>query len=457
MKQSFIAGLMAATAIAFATPASAQSIFEALSETYKSNPTLQAERAYLRSVDENVAIARSGYRPTLALTGGYTDTNNNVDSNSTYGRVGGGDTTTKSMAAVVSQPLFSGFSTVNSVKAADQAVRAEQNNLYNVEQDVFLSASTAYLDVVRDRAIVELQKNNEKLLKKRLDETQQRFNVGEVTRTDVSQAEARYSQAKSDRIASEGNLEASKATYIQIIGSSPEDLEDPKVIRDYLPQSYEEALEVALKNNYSIRQARHLFNSKGYEVYANTGELLPQLSFDASASKVKSENDNALTGDTTTDGVEWGLNLTIPLYNAGESRAKIRQSKHQKWQAQEQVLEMERQVKATVSSAWEYMMANESKISAIKDQVKANEIALDGVQKEEALGNRTILDVLDAYQELLNSNVNEVTARRDYYVSAMNLLMSMGKLTAKDLKLDVELYDAKKYYKETRGKWLSLE
>ena len=457
MKQSFIAGLMAATAIAFAAPASAQSIFEALSETYKSNPTLQAERAYLRSVDENVAIARSGYRPTLALTGGYTDTNNNVDSNSTYGRVGGGDTTTKSMAAVVSQPLFSGFSTVNSVKAADQAVRAEQNNLYNVEQDVFLSASTAYLDVVRDRAIVELQKNNEKLLKKRLDETQQRFNVGEVTRTDVSQAEARYSQAKSDRIASEGNLEASKATYIQIIGSSPEDLEDPKVIRDYLPQSYEEALEVALKNNYSIRQARHLFNSKGYEVYANTGELLPQLSFDASASKVKSENDNALTGDTTTDGVEWGLNLTIPLYNAGESRAKIRQSKHQKWQAQEQVLEMERQVKATVSSAWEYMMANESKISAIKDQVKANEIALDGVQKEEALGNRTILDVLDAYQELLNSNVNEVTARRDYYVSAMNLLMSMGKLTAKDLKLDVELYDAKKYYKETRGKWLSLE
>ncbi len=459
MKQRFIAGLMAATAIAIAiaTPASAQSIFDALSETYKTNPTLQAERAYLRAVDENVAIAKSGYRPTLALTGGYRDTNNNVDSNSTYGRVGGGDTTTKSMAATVSQPLFSGFSTVNSVKAADQAVRAEQNNLFNVEQDVLLSASTAYLDVVRDRAIVDLQKNNEKLLKKRLDETQQRFNVGEVTRTDVSQAEARYSQAKSDRIASEGDLEVSKAVYAKIIGSMPEDLEDPKMIKDYLPESYEEALNTALKNNYSIRRAKHLFNSKGYEVYANTGALLPQLSFDASASKIKSENDSALTGDTTTDGVEWGLNLTIPLYKGGENRAKIRQSKHQKWQAQEQVLETERQVKATVSSAWEYMKANESKIYAIKDQVKANEIALDGVQKEEALGNRTILDVLDAYQELLNSNVNEVTARRDYYVSAMNLLVSMGKLTAKDLKLDVELYDAKKYYKETKGKWLSLE
>ena len=457
MKQSFFAGLMAATAIAFAAPASAQDIFEALSETYNTNPTLQAQRAYLRAVDENVAIARSGYRPTLALTGGYRDANNNVDADSSYGRIGGGDTTTKSMAAKISQPLFSGFSTVNTVKSADQAVRAEQNNLYNVEQSVFLEASTAYLDVVRDMAIVELQKNNEKLLKKRLDETQQRFNVGEVTRTDVSQAKARYSQAMSDRIASEGNLEASKATYIRIIGSAPEKLEDPKIIRDFLPQNYDEALNVALKNNYSIKQARHLFNSKGYEVYANTGSLLPQLSFDAAASKVKAENDNALTGDTTTDSVEWGLNLTVPLYNAGESRAKIRQSKHQKWQAQEVVLETEREVKATVSRAWEYMKANESKISAIRDQVKANEIALDGVQKEEALGNRTILDVLDAYQELLNSNVNEVTARRDYYVSAMSLLVSMGKLTAKDLKLDVKLYDAKKFYKETRGKWLSLD
>lgn len=457
MKYGFIAGLMAATSIALATaPASAGSIFEALSETYNTNPTLQAERAYLRSVDENVAIAKSGYRPTVALTGSYSDTHNNVDSDSSYGRVGGGDTTNKSMAAKLSQPLFSGFSTVNSVKSADQAVRAEQNNLYNVEQQVLLDASTAYLDVLRDEAIVELQKNNEKLLKKRLDETKQRFNVGEVTRTDVSQAKARYSQAMSDRIAAEGTLEVSKASYAKIIGSAPDKLEEPKVVSGMLPKSYDEAMNIALKNNYSIKQAKHLYNSKGYAVYANTGALMPQLSFDAAASKVKSENDNALSGDTTTDSVEWGLNLSIPLYNAGESRAKIRQSKHQKWQAQEVMMETERQVRATFSSAWEIMKANETKISAIKEQVKANEIALDGVQKEEALGNRTILDVLDAYQELLNSSVNEVTARRNYYVSAMNVLVSMGKLTAKDLNLDVKLYDAKKYYKETKGKWLSL-
>lgn len=456
MKKTFMASLMLATALSFSGPAQAQNIFEALSETYNTNPTLQAQRAYLRSIDENVALAKSGYRPNIALTAGYNDTNSNIDTDSTYGRIGGGDTTTKSMAAKISQPVFNGFSTVNSVKSADSYVRAEQNNLYNVEQSVFLGASTAYLDVLRDEAIVELQKNNEKLLKKRLDETTQRFNVGEVTRTDVSQARARYSQAKSDRIAAEGNYEASKSTYLKVIGSQPGKLEEPVQMKDFLPATYDDALNVAMANSYYIQQTRHLFDSKNYEVDANTGALLPQVTLDGAVSKVKTENDNALTGDSTADNVEWGVNMTIPLYNSGETRAKIRQSKYQKWQAQEQVLEAERSVKSTVSSAWEYMKANESKISAIRDQVKANEIALDGVQKEEALGNRTILDVLDAYQELLNSNVNEVTARRDYYVSGMNLLLAMGKLTAEDLKLGVDIYNPKKFYKETRDKWLSL-
>ncbi|MBR2033083.1 MAG: TolC family protein, partial [Alphaproteobacteria bacterium] len=280
MKQHFLAGVAAIAILGFSAPTSAQNIFQALSETYNTNPTLQAERAYLRSVDENVAIAKSGYRPTIALTGAYRDSSNNIEQDDVSTD---NDVATTSMAAKFSQPLFNGFSTVNSVKSADQAVRAEQNNLYNVEQNVFLEASVAYLDVVRDTAIVELQKNNEKLLKKRLDETQQRFNVGEVTRTDVSQAKARYSQAKSDRISSEGNLEASKAIYAQIIGSAPETLEEPVDIKTFLPTSYDEAMNIALRNNYSIRQAKHLFNAKGYEVYANTGALLPQLSFDAAA------------------------------------------------------------------------------------------------------------------------------------------------------------------------------
>lgn len=188
MKKTFWSSLLLATALS--TTANAQSIFEALSSAYETNPTLQAQRAYLRSIDENVAIAKSGYRPSLALTGSYTDAS--VDSNVEPKNQ---DNDKTILAATISQPLFSGFSTVNSVKSADSTVRAQQNNLYNVEQTVFLDASTAYLDVLQNTAIVDLQKNNEKLLKKRLDETVERFNVGEVTRTDVSQARARYSQA----------------------------------------------------------------------------------------------------------------------------------------------------------------------------------------------------------------------------------------------------------------------
>ena len=447
MKKTFWSSLLLATAIS--TSANAQTIFEALSSAYESNPTLQAQRAYLRSVDENVAIAKSGFRPTLALTGSYTDAS--VDSNVEPKNQDNDQTV---IAATISQPLFNGFSTVNSVKSADSTVRAQQNTLYNVEQTVFLDASTAYLDVLQNQAIVDLQKNNEKLLKKRLDETVERFNVGEVTRTDVSQARARYSQARSDRIAAEGDLEASKSVYTKIIGSKPDKLSSPQ-INDFLPKTFEEALDYTKANNYAIKSAKEMLNAKIYDVSAKTGELLPQVSLDGVLSNTQTSGD-MYDEDPDVDNAEIGVNMTIPLYEAGETRAKIRQSKYLKWQAQEQVLEAERQAVADVTSAWEYMVANRAKIKSIKDQVKANEIALDGVQKEEALGNRTILDVLDAYQELLNSNVEEVKARRNYYVSGMNVLMAMGKLTAEDLKLGVDIYNPKKYYKETKDKWLSL-
>lgn len=447
MKKSFWSTLLLATAIS--TSAGAQTIFEALSSAYETNPTLQAQRAYLRSVDENVAIAKSGFRPTLALEGSYTDAS--VDSNIAPKNQ---DADRTVVAARVSQPLFSGFMTVNSVKSADSMVRAQQNNLYNVEQSVFLNASTAYLDVLQNTAIVDLQKNNEKLLKKRLDETIERFNVGEVTRTDVSQARARYSRARSDRIAAEGELEASKSTYTKMIGVAPDKLSNPK-IGSFLPKTFQEALDYAKQNNYGVKYAQEQLNSRTYDVAANTGALLPQVSLDGSVSNSKTKAD-MYDKNPDVDSAEVGINMKIPLYDAGENRAKIRQSKYLKWQAQELVLEAERIAVADVTSAWEYMMANRAKIKSIKDQVKANEIALEGVQKEEALGNRTILDVLDAYQELLNSNVEEVKARRDYYVSGMNVLMAMGKLTAEDLKLGVDIYHPKKYYKETRDKWLSL-
>ncbi len=431
-------------------PVGAETIYEAMGEAYTNNPTLQAQRAYLRSIDENVAIARSGYRPNIYLQGSYSEVNSNDDAS-----IDNDGNTAKSISANLSQPVFSGFQTVNSVRAADSTVRAEQNNLMNTEQNVLLNASTAYLNVVQNAAIVELQKNNEKLLKKRLDETLERFKVGEVTRTDVSQAKARYSSAKSERISSEGDLEAARAEYAQIVGHEPENLSEPGNINEFLPANFNEAYEYAKVNSYTIRQAQHMLDAQKYNVKAQTGALLPTVNLEGSVSQ-SNANPAGTYGEHTSDDVTFGVNMRVPLYEAGETRAKVRQSKYLKWQAQEQVLEAERQVRSDVKSAWEYMSSNKAQLKSIADQIVANEVALDGVQKEEALGNRTILDVLNAYQELLNSKVEEVKAKRNYYVASMNVLMAMGKLTAKDLKLNVEIYDAKKHYKETRGKWLSL-
>ena len=446
MKKSFLFTLLTVTSLS--NIASAGDVFEAMSGAYVNNPTLQAQRAYLRSIDENVAIAKSGFRPTLAVQGRYGDShvhNELVEMDTGYD---------ESVSAVARQSVFSGFSTYNSVKAAKETVKAEQNNLANVEQQVLLEASTAYLNVLRDESIVDLQKNNEKLLKKRLDETKERFNVGEVTRTDVSQAEARYSQAISDRIAAEGNLASSKAVYVQVVGQEPNKLIEPEGLSALFPTSIEDALSYAKEHNYGLKAAKNVLKAQSHNVNANKGALLPQIDFEASTTRGQSYA--PLTKDPETNSYAWGVSMTIPLYNSGESRAKIRQSKYKKWQAQEVVLEAERAMVSAVSSNWEYMMANKARIDSVKDQIEAYAIALDGVQQEEALGNRTVLDVLDAYQSLLNSKVEEVRARHDYYVSGMQLLLSMGKLTAKDLKLDVEVYDAQKYSKETAGKWLSL-
>lgn len=429
--------------------AHADTLQTALTKAYDYNPSLKAARAGTRAVDENVAIAKSGYRPTLSVEGGYSDTkiNTNAPTKPTYGY-------NRSLAATISQPVFSGFKTVNSVSAAKSYAQASQAGLMATEQYVLLEAATAYLDVLRDEAIVKLQKNNEKLLKKELDETRERFKVGEVTTTDVSQAEASYASAQSQRISAEGNLEASIAVYKQVIGTNPKDLSTPTALEKMFPKSMEEALAYAEDHNYSVKEARHNLKARKYDVNTNRGELLPSVNAYAQAGRIKTQN-YALEKNPTNNEVEFGVNLNIPIYNGGSSRAKIRQSKYYRWQAEEDLLNARDSLHAGVKSAWEYMTSNKARIASVKAQTKAYQVALNGVREEESLGNRTVLDVLNQYQYLLNSEVEEVTTRHDYYVSGLSLLQSMGKLTAKDLNLNVDLYDASAKYKETSGKWLS--
>ena len=428
----------------------AETIFEALGEAYKSNPDLQAQRAYLRGVDENAAIAKSGYRPTVTATGRYSDTRNNNDINP-QDQGGQG----YNIEARVTQPIFNGFGTVNSVSSADSYIRSEQYNLSNYEQTVFLNASEAYLNVVRDEAILDLQKSNEALLKKQLDETTERFNVGELTRTDVAQSRSSYSQAVANRISAEGNFQVSKAIYFQVIGKNPTNLTEPDNIHTFLPADFDTALAYTINNNYGILQAKKFLEAKDYDVKANYAPLLPQASATAAVARSKSDPKYRASQESEVDSVEFGVNLSIPLYDAGENRARIRQSKYAKWQAHENVLSAERAAISSITGYWEFMVASDAMIKALQEQVEANEIALDGVKKEEALGNRTILDVLNAFQTLSDSKVEVVKARREYYLSSMRVMQSMGRLTAENLALDVEVYDAKKHYKETKDKWLS--
>lgn len=431
-----------------AVNANADSIFEAMSEAYNTNPTLHGERATSGAYNEEAALARSGFRPTIGIGGSYTDSHTRKTGSNTV------DGYSKGYKGMVQQSVFNGFQTYNLVKAADSSAKAEIENLYNVEQSVLLDASTAYLDVVRDEAIVKLQKNNEQLLKKQLDETLARFSVGEVTRTDVAQSKASYAQAQSDLISAEGDLAISRDDYLRIVGKEPKDVVFPENLSGMFPSEFDAAMRYARDNNYALLAAQKALKAAKYNVKSNEGALLPEVNFTASSGKNTVSSHTGINPSTRSN--EYTVEMTMPLYAGGATRAKIRKSKYQRWAAQEQLQSAERAVVSGVTASWEMMQTSKSNISSIQEQIKASAIALEGTQKEEALGNRTVLDVLNAYQTLLTSQVNEVKARHDYYVSGLMLMQSMGKLTAKKLGLNVKHYDAEGNYQNTKGKWLSL-
>ncbi|MBR1825391.1 MAG: TolC family outer membrane protein [Alphaproteobacteria bacterium] len=437
-----------AAGVLFSLPVHAETIFEAMSEAYNSNPTLHGQRATSGSTNEDAAIARSGFRPTVSVGANYTDSHSHTTGTPTH------DGYAKGYSGSVRQSIFSGGQTYNGVRAADQRAKAGIDSLYAVEQEVLLDASTAYLDVVRDEAIVKLQKNNEHLLKKQLDETLARFNVGEVTRTDVAQSRASYAQAQSDVVSAEGNLAISRDYYHRIVGRVPQNVQFPKNLDTLFPNKEKEAMAYAMENNYSLNAARRALKAAKYNVKSQEGALLPEVAFSASTGRSKISTFSGR--DPSTHSTEYTLNMSMPLYTGGATRANIRKSKYQRQAAKEGLKEARRGVVSGVTANWALMQTSKSNIASIGEQVKASAIALEGTQKEEALGNRTVLDVLNAYQTLLQSQVNEVKARHDYYVSGLQLLQSMGKLTAQKLGLNVKYYDAKGNYENTRGKWLSL-
>lgn len=444
--------LTVASVIAITMPVSlvnAETLRDALASTYQNNPSLLAQRANVRGVDENVPQALSGWRPQVFATGEVA-----AQHNSTSTAVAGTskNSNPREAALVVSQPVYTGGQTVASTKSAEAAVEAARAGLLSTEQNIFQSAVEAYMNVLRDEALVELNRNNSVVLRRQLEAANDRFQVGEITRTDVAQAEARLADSISRLIQAEGNLRSTRANFERIVGRPPESLEDPLVPADF-PESEEAALTIALENHPDIEAAKFNEESSRHTIRATSGQLLPSLEVEGSLS---SGRELAGAG-TNNDTARVGAVLTVPLYQSGSVYSQVRQARQINSQRMQEIEETVRGVRESVIQSWELLETSRSRIGANEEAVRANTIALEGVEQEAQVGSRTTLDVLNAEQELLQSKVDLVTARRDQYVAIYTVLAAIGKLNARDLDLDVEYYDPNANYDRVRNKWFGTD
>ncbi|GEO41011.1 outer membrane protein/adhesin transport system outer membrane protein [Skermanella aerolata] len=426
-------------------PAGAQSLEEALANAYVSNPTIESQRAQLRATDELVPQALSGYRPTVeaGADAGYSRSRTRAGSRDVNSNLA-----QRGVDLSVVQPLYSGGRTQAGTKRAEALVEAQRADLLSTEQSVLLDGATAYLDVVRDQAVVDLNVNNEQVLRRQLDASRDRFNVGEITRTDVSQAESRLARALSDRIQAEGQLSSSRAIYARVIGAPPGRLSAPRLVFD-LPSSREETVALAESNNPTVIAAEYSESAARNAVDAVRGEMLPSANLRGTLSRVYEPSSQA----DRQDGASVTASVTIPLYQAGSVESRVREARQTAGQRRIQIEESRRQVVENAIRAWEGLTTARATIESRQSQVRASEIALEGVRQEALVGSRTTLDTLDSEQELLDARVQLVQAQRNEMVAAFSVLSATGQLSARQLGLKVPFYDHTKHYNQVRGKW----
>jgi outer membrane protein len=434
--------------------AGADTLRDALVSAYQTNPTLTAQRESLKATDANVAIAKAAGRPQISGTVGL---NRDLTRSGILSQTGGKGPTV-SGGVDLSYPLFNGGSVKNSVRAAQTRVEAGRATLRAVEGDVFTQAVAAYMDVIRDRAIVELNQNNVKVLETNLEATRDRFQIGDLTRTDVAQSEARLQLGRSQLAAAVGRATGSEATYRQVIGHQPGQLAPPPPLPP-LPATADEAVRIALANNPDLVSITRQAAAAGYDVRVAQAGRLPTLSGVVSGTYVNNlgggatdifGREGAATGTQSTAG----LNARVPLFQGGLPAARTRQAQALQGQLFEQVVGTERAVVQAARAAFATYDAAQKAIQSNTVAVQANELALEGARAEQTVGTRTVLDVLNAEQELLNSQVALVTAKRDAYVAGFQLLNAMGQAEAQDLGLDGgPLYDPLGNYRRVAGNW----
>ena len=421
----------------------AEKLLEALAFAYENNPDLLAARANLRKVDEGVPAAKSGWRPTVTSSLSLGASQTNSDSGGTSS-----DTSSfpGSLSLSVNQSVYDGGRTEISVRQAETNVQTERSRLFTAEQNVMLSGATAFVDVISARSVVELQTNNLNRLEKQLEATRERFKVGEVTRTDVAQAEARVDRAKADKIKATGDLTSSNSTYQRVFGKRAGELQPPEEVKD-LPREITEAVNYALENNFSLIAAKFEELSALDGVSLSQSSLRPTVTVSGSASHSETSGD----ADSSSTSLSLNANISIPLYQAGAVYSGIRSAKEEANRRRILVEAARRNVIETSSKAFTAWTTARAQAEALEAEVASAEIALEGVEQEALVGARTVLDVLDAEQERLSAQVRLVRASRDNFVAAYTLLSALGKLTAKNLGLPVEIYNYDKNFVRVRN------
>lgn len=427
-------------ALLLAGQAQATTFDDTLAATYQNNPRIKAARQKLEATDEGVPQALSGLRPSVGV---------NYERGRERTAFGGAkwsysDAETKALR--VSQPI-SGFGTWSSFESASQRVKAGQYDLSATEQSVLLEATRAFMDVAAAYDILKLSQTNASVLEKQLDSARTRFQVGEVTRTDVAQSESRLSGARSQVVSAEGDLLAAVATYERVVGFKPEgDITLPDKLPE-LPLSLDEALKLSHSANPQLLAAIHSAKASKYDVHTNEADLLPRVALVGTMSRQEGAGS---TGTSDFDQDKIAVEVSMPLYQAGSEYSRVREASAVARQRDHESTDTRLSIDESVVKAWNDLETAKGNILMRDDQIKAAQIALDGVKQEQQYGTRTVLDVLDAENELFNARINQVRARRDRVVAAYTLATSLGQLTPANLALKVESYDPKEHAEQVK-------
>lgn len=441
-------------ALSCAVPAAAwaEALPDALVKAYQTNPQINAERARQRATDENVPQALAGYRPQIvaSLSAGLQAVRNLLPDNTIQ------TATLKpwTIGVTVSQTLFNGFRTANSVRVAELQVQSGREALRNVGQGVLLDAVTAYTNVLANQSLVEAQRSNVAFLRETLSITQRRLNAGDVTPTDTAQAEARLSRGLADLNAAEVALAVSQATYAQVIGNAPSALRAAEVVDRYLPKSREDSIVMAIREHPAVMAAGFDVDVASTNIRVAEGTLLPSASLQGSVSR--SRDSDPTLGTFATDQASIVANVTAPIYDGGQAASQTRQAKEVTAQSRLVLDQVRNQARTAAVSAW---VANEGAkiaVSASESEVKAATVALQGVQREAAGGQRTTVDVLNSQADLIQARARLIGALRDRVIASYTLLSAVGHLDVKTLSLNTPDYLPEVHYHQVRDAWHGL-